>query len=407
MARLGEGVRLAGVDVARGIALIGIMAVHIFPPLTSDGSPHPAFVLDSGRSPALFPILAGVGLALAHGGGDPPSGPRLWSDRAGVVARAGVLVLVGLLLGRVDSPPLVILIHFGFMFLVAAVFLGLRTRSLVVLCGLWTLAVPQLSHLLRTGPAGGSGSPHLPGALGVLQPLVDLALTSAYPVLVWTAYVLAGMAIGRAGLAGRRPVQLIVGGALLAVLAKLISMVALAAAGGADRLAAHTEGLALVSPDIGTQLQVGFVGTVPTTDWRWLLVSAAHSSTTLDLLHTGGAAVAILGACLLAVRRFGDRPFLALAAVGSMTLTLYTAHVLALWQDGPLLLDDAFRLYVVHVALVLVVAVLWRSLVGRGPLEAVAARLERATRSGAAALIAPHQRAAHRIPTDGSHGSGA
>ena len=48
MARLGEGSRSTGVDVARAVALLGIMAVHIFPPLTSGGSAHPAFLLDDG-----------------------------------------------------------------------------------------------------------------------------------------------------------------------------------------------------------------------------------------------------------------------------------------------------------------------------------------------------------------------
>ncbi len=247
--------------------------------------------------------------------------------------------------------------------------------------------MPQLSYLLRTGPAGTDGSPQLVGLLRLVQPFVDLALTSSYPVLVWTGYLLAGMAVGRAGLGGRRPGQLVVGGLAVAVLAKATSALALSAAGGADVLASHTEGLRLVTTDMGTQLQVGFVGTVPTTDWRWLLVSAAHSSTTLDLLHSGGAALAILGACLLAVRRFGARPFLPLVAAGSMTLTLYSAHVAALWRGGPLDLDNRFLLYVVQVVVALVVATLWRSFVGRGPLEALAAQLERGTRRVAGLVL--------------------
>src|SRR3954451_19499012 len=109
------------------------MAVHIFPALGHDGSVHPAFLLDSGRAPALFPVLAGVGLALGHGGVRPPTGIQLWTDRAGIVARAAVLIGLGLLLGRVDSPPLVILVHFGFLFLAATLFLQLAARHLWLL----------------------------------------------------------------------------------------------------------------------------------------------------------------------------------------------------------------------------------------------------------------------------------
>jgi hypothetical protein len=327
-------------------------------------------------------------------------------DRAGIVARAALLVALGLVLGRVDSPPLVILIEFGFLFLVATLFLGLATRTLAVLAVAWVLVVPQLSHVVRTGPAGVDGSPQLPGALRVLQPLVDLGLTSTYPVLVWTGYLLAGMAVGRSGLTGRRPWQLLVVGAAVAVLAKGASMLALAAAGGPEALAGHTEGLSLVSGDMATQLQVGFSGTVPTTDWRWLLVTAPHSSTTFDLLHTGGAALAVLGACLLLVRQFGSRPFLPLVAAGSMTLTLYCAHVVALWRGGPLDLDDRALLYVAQAAVALVVAVLWRSYVGRGPLEALAAWLERTVRSAASLALGhrPSTRTAAASPTSSSAG---
>ena len=383
MTTLGGSSRVVGVDLARGVALLGIMAVHIFPPLQADGSVHPAFLIDSGRSPALFPLLAGVGVALANGGDRLPAGVQLWSARAGLAARAFLLIAVGLLLGRVDSPPLVILVHFGFMFLAATLFLSLRTRALLVIAAVWVVVVPTVSFLVRTGPAGTAGSPQLPGPSSILQPFVDLALTSAYPVLVWTAYLLVGLAIGRSGMAAsRRPVQLVMVGTAVSVVGKVSSSLLLGAAGGARSLTGHTEGLRVFAPDMETQLGVGLVGTTPTTDWRWLLVSAAHSSTTFDLLHTGGAAVAVLGVCLLVVRWVGRTGVLPLVAVGSMTLTLYSAHVLALWRDGPLLLEDPFLLYVAHGAVAIVVALLWRSYVGRGPLEAFAAGLDATARAG-------------------------
>ena len=42
-----------------------------------------------------------------------------------VLARAGPLVALGLLLGQVDSPPLVILAYYGLLFVLAIPFLGL------------------------------------------------------------------------------------------------------------------------------------------------------------------------------------------------------------------------------------------------------------------------------------------
>jgi hypothetical protein len=63
-----------------------------------------------------------------------------------------------------------------------------------------------------------------------------------------------------------------------------------------------------------------------------------------------------------------------------MTFTLYTAHVLALSSDSPFLLSDRSELWLVHVAVALVVATLWRTTIGRGPLEALAAWLDRRAR---------------------------
>lgn len=133
---------MLGVGVARSLALVGMMSVHIFPPLRADGSLHPAYVVSAGRAAALFAVLAGVGLALATGGREPPDGLRLRAARAGVLARAGSLVALGLLLGKVDSPPLVILAYYGLLFGLAIPFLGLQARHLALLAVAAVLLTP-------------------------------------------------------------------------------------------------------------------------------------------------------------------------------------------------------------------------------------------------------------------------
>ncbi|MGY2062520.1 heparan-alpha-glucosaminide N-acetyltransferase domain-containing protein, partial [Nocardia gipuzkoensis] len=59
--------RLIGVDAARGLALIGMMAVHVLPDATDDGDPTWSFTLFGGRASALFAVLAGVSVALLTG----------------------------------------------------------------------------------------------------------------------------------------------------------------------------------------------------------------------------------------------------------------------------------------------------------------------------------------------------
>lgn len=353
--------RLAGVDVARGLALLGMAAVHIFPEQSADGSLHPAYAVAAGRASALFAVLAGVGLALLRRSGG--AGP-LGRVRVAVAVRAVLLLALGLALGSVDSPPLVILQYYALLFLVAVPLLGLPVRVLAATAVVWAVVSPLLSHWLRStvvdpfpvAEPGGTGLP------------VELAVSGVYPVLTWTTYLLAGLAVGGLALR-RRPVGagLLLGGAALAVGARLLSAVLLSAAGGAAELARQT-------PELGRQgvdraLSGGMYGVTPTTDLRWLLVGSPHTGTTLDLAGTTGSALAVLGLCLLLTAR-GAGPLLPLACVGSMTLTLYTLHVLALRTNGPLLLDDRTELWLLHLAVALVLATFWRTVVGRGPLEA-------------------------------------
>ena len=131
-ARLGGGGRLLGVDVARSLALFGMMSVHIFPAFPADGS----------RFTRLRHRGGPVGRAVRDAGrGRPRAGFRAARDRrtpapgcaaarAGVLARAVLLVALGLLLGQVNSPPLVILAYYGLLFVLAIPFLGLSARTL-------------------------------------------------------------------------------------------------------------------------------------------------------------------------------------------------------------------------------------------------------------------------------------
>ena len=340
--------RLVGVDVARGLALIGMMSVHVLPPLSADGSTSTAFAISAGRASALFALLAGVGLALAR------------VSRPGLVARAAVVAAIGLTLGMVPSPVAVILAHYGLLFLCALPFVRLRSRTLFVLGGGWLVAAPVLAHALRAGVDQGPGAN--PSWLWLGEPgrlALDLALTGYYPVLSWTGYVLVGLAVGKLALSSRRTAGLLLAaGTGLAVAAKTVSWLLLGPFGG-DRFVDSSQ---------------QFYGTTPTDTWWWLAVSAPHTGTPLDLLHTTGTSMAVLGGCLLLASlpwRAARYALLPLAAAGAMTLTLYTWHVLALGLG----LQGLW----VHVLAVLLVATVWKlALRRRGPLEGLAAAAARA-----------------------------
>ncbi len=379
----GASRRLVGVDVARGIALLAMMATHALPGTDPDGSVSTAFAIASGRASALFAVLAGVGLALLTGGAAPLRGPALAAARRGVLGRAVVLAVIGLVLGLWPSGVAVILVNYGLLFAVAALFLGLRARWLVPLALAWVLLAPVLAHVLR--PLAPPTTYDVPDVLSLLHPVravSELLLTGYYPVLVWTGYLLVGLAAGRLALGRARvATALVVVGALAAVAAELASRALVRAAGGLEAIAggATAGGRALLEADGAGGVRLGdLYGTTPTTSWWWLAVRAPHAGTPPDLVHTAGCALAVLGACLLLTRWRPAAVVLApLAAAGSLTLTLYTLHVLALPVMALLLPGGV--VYATQVVGLLALATAWRfgadrgALPRRGPLEQLAA----------------------------------
>ncbi|WP_433284065.1 heparan-alpha-glucosaminide N-acetyltransferase domain-containing protein [Pseudonocardia sp. CA-142604] len=363
--------RLAGVDAARAVALVGMFATHILP-LRADGAPTPVGLVADGRSSALFAVLAGVGVALSTGGPRRPADARAHRAAAAALAVRGLLVgLLGLWLVEFDPPVAVILAYYGLLFVVATPLLRLPATALAVGAVVACVLGPAMSLLLRSGlPAGPGGQP---GLAAVAQPgalLETLALTGVYPVLPWITYLLAGMAVGRMDLRSARVAAgLLAVGTVLALLASGASALLLGPGGGA----------AALGP---TALAQRRYGTTPTGSWWWLAVDTPHSGAPLDLAHTTGTALAVLGAMLL-LARWARPAVLVPAALGAVPLTLYTLHVVALAAYPGTVPDgspDEGALLVGHVlAATAIATALW--LAGRrGPLESVVSGAARRVR---------------------------
>ncbi|WP_341360958.1 heparan-alpha-glucosaminide N-acetyltransferase domain-containing protein [Georgenia sp. M64] len=388
--RLLDRRRLLGVDVARGIALIGMMSVHVMPSLAPDGAVTWAYRLFAGRASALFAVLAGLSLILALKG--EKDAPPEFGARRGILGRAAVVAAVGLFLGSLGSGVAIILVHYAVLFAIGALFIGMGARPLLLTATAWMVLSPVVGHLLRQDmPAGPGASPSLASLADPGQLVLTILLTGYYPVLQWTGYVLVGMALGRLPL--RRTaigLWLLVIGVLLAVAAKLVSAVLLGPAGGLDRLTVPRSS-ALAGRELGTILQTGMYGTTPTSSWWWLAVSTPHSAVPLDLLHTTGTAVAVIGGCLVLVTGLRARwrwLVLPVAAAGSMTLTLYTLHVTSLAVIRGVTsatTTSPTALWAVSVVVAVLLALAWQLTGRRGPLENVASVMSAAARGGASA----------------------
>jgi uncharacterized membrane protein len=359
--------RIVGVDIARCLALIGMMATHILDSADDQGHVTAMQQIAGGRASALFAVLAGVSLALVTGRERPLSGRALNAARVGVIVRAVIIGLIGLSIGGLDSHVAVILTYYAVLFVLATPFLGLRWPTLAVLAGLWSVAGPVLSYVIR---------PHLPGFTGEVpsfetlahpwQMFSEITFTGYYPAVPWLTYVLAGVAIGRITLpTARVAARVALTGGAVAVAAWVTSWLLIHRAGGFDRLTETLPPDSFVSGwPLNFTLVHGFYGNTPTTSWWWQTVSSPHSTTPFDLLHATGSAFFVIGACVLAGLAL-PRVLAFVFGAGTMTLTLYTAHVVALGESA----ERGGTVYAWHVAVALVVGALWRAGIGSGPLE--------------------------------------
>jgi len=119
------------------------------------------------------------------------------------------------------------------------------------------------------------------------------------------------------------------------------------------------------------RISYGVFGSTPTGGaWQWLLVVAPHSGTPFDLAQTIGSALLVTGLCLLVVGvlpEAGARFVAVFFGAGTMTLTLYTLHVVMKTPEvWPAERPDT---YVWHVLVVLGVGSLYAGQRRRGPLE--------------------------------------
>jgi uncharacterized membrane protein YeiB len=346
--RLNGPQRIAGIDLARGLAVIGMVAAHLLWIEDFDLADSSTWIaVVDGRSSILFATLAGVSIGLVTGGTRPLPPPDMRLARERLAVRAALLWLIGLGLIATGVPVYVILPAYAILFLLALPLVGLGARTLFLLAGALALVMPFVQVILD----------ELPFWRTPWGDFVSVAVGWHYPFPVWLAFVLAGLGVARAGILRTR-VQLatVAVGATLAVIGY-----------GADAA----------------------TGAGPTSDVpafeRAVWTAEPHSSGLLEVVGSGGFALAVIGLCVLACRTILTWVVLPLRAVGAMPLTAYTAQ-LVVWAIAATLLlgepgdlrgfRDADPFWPMTVGLV-IGCTAWALLIGRGPLEELVDRVSR------------------------------
>ncbi|MCZ8522639.1 MULTISPECIES: DUF418 domain-containing protein [Paenibacillus] len=354
-----SGERLTGLDLARALAILGMILVNYKLAMAAENG-GPSWLVElagvlEGRASALFVMLAGIGFSLMTRRARLGEPGELQKSRILVWKRSLYLLLLGfglLLLGWSAD-----ILHYYALFLFMASFLiQASTRLLTGLAAL-LLALSQGLLLLLDYRTGWDPSFHAYldfwSAEGFLR---NLWFNGYHPVLPWFAFFLAGMA------AGRWPLN------ETAVRRKALVM-GLAAGLGAEGLAwLLRTGL---NAELGGEAADYLFGTKPMPPGLFYMISA------------GGTAVAVIALCLDAADQFRARlPVRALVPAGQMALTHYVLHVLAglgflellgVLENGSL--PFALLYGAGFFAGAVLFSLAWQQRFGRGPLEALMRKL--------------------------------
>lgn len=336
--------RIAGIDLARTLAILGMFAVNLGP-TAAESLPEHLYALPHGRASLLFALVAGVGVSLLAA--SPTATGR--DTRATLLWRAGLLLPLGLALQELDLAVTVVLQTYAVLFIVATLLISLPDRWLLRLVAVTAVAGPLL-HL-----AGERAAPELfaRDPIALTDPVArighGLLLSGPYPLVTWLAPFALGLWLGRRDLRSSTVHRRLLGvGATVAVLTAALS-----------------------------RALIAVTGTSGTDWWEPLLVDAAHSQRPLWLIGATAAAVTVLGASLWIVPR-APRLTAPLVRAGQLALTLYVAHLVAFHLGGDRVTADAVGpavgLLAAFAATGIGLAVAWRAAFPRGPLEVLLQR---------------------------------
>ncbi|GAA4832709.1 DUF418 domain-containing protein [Garicola koreensis] len=332
--------RLHALDVARALAIFGMIVVNVGP-YTTEGPASLIIRALNGRASILFVVLAGIGVTfLARR----PFTKRV-SRRSTLLWRGLLLMLIGLALQVFDHGVNVILPTYAALFILAAFVVRLSMRWLFWAAVASTFLGPVIWILVRQltnfqiDPARFGDTP--------LELVTAVVISGPYPLVVWIAPFMLGVWVGRQPL-GNPTVQrrLIIGGAVASLGAFILSRILLAIFG---------------HPDQGV------------VEWDRLFSSFGHSQMPLWVISASGTAALTIGVLLRLVPSAG-RAIRPLIAVGQIPLTAYAAHLIIialLVHPGPE--TPAMGLLVSTVMMVAIVAysTVWVANFRYGPLEAL------------------------------------
>lgn len=344
--------RIVGLDAARGLAVLGMIGAHLVIVDAFDwGYPETWFDLVNGRSAILFGLMAGVSLSLVSARGRAAGGVDLLRARLSILVRALAIFVIGTLLEAIDPGFPVILGTYAVVFVAGAWLISVRSRTLLIAAGVSALVAPVLVLLAREVFYFWQPEP-----IFLVTELIEIVLLSEFAAVFWVGFLMVGIVVGRLDLSS------------LAVQVRLVAV---------------GIGLMILGYGVGELGNLFAPDDLESGSWSErlsaLLLQYPHSATTSEAVGSAGFALLLLALCLAAgSTRVGRAVLYPVAAVGSMALTAYAGHFIAIILLGEYAAYSTdYAVFVQFLVVTIVVCVAWRTLFGPGPLERLVTALAR------------------------------
>lgn len=277
--------RITGLDLARALAILGMMFTHILYYSTID----PLKFLTNGYPSTLFAVLSGISLSLMLAHGNEHGGPTLSRARHSVLIRAAIIFGIGIVLDYVQHQIAVVLMAIATNLILLTPITRLRTR--------WVAATTALTLFIA--------------------PFISIG--GQYPIGAWLTYGLIGILTYRTITTAR----------LRTTATVAASTIIIAALTGWIRIQQHYDWIRTAA-SLGWERPGYF-----TLDGAYL-TTWAHTGGIGDIIATGSASAALILLCVLICRlRWASILTYPLRALGMMALTTYTIHVILTGAIAP------------------------------------------------------------------------
>jgi len=347
--------RLAGIDVARALAIIGMIIVN-FKIVFGDkgGEFYKMFAgIFEGKAAATFVVLAGVGIAFMSNKAVKSNDIiKLKDIRIRIAKRAIFLFVIGLLYTPIWIADI---LHFYGIYMLITLLLISSSRKLIFNSGLLLILVYPIMMLLWNYDTGWNFETFVYTDFWTISGFIrNLFYNGFHPVIPWTAFMLLGLWFGKQDLSDTRFIKK---SALVSIGVYIIML--------------------LVSKVLITVLAEGNQETLM--ELKQVLGTSPMPPLPIYMISGSSIAVFVISLSILIAKKYENNFIIvALTKTGQLALTFYVAHVIIGMgivefidpeKPGKYSIEFSIIYALIFSILCVLFAVIWTEFKKTGPLE--------------------------------------